>query len=192
MAEQLTLKDTFKDWQEKINAMAAEVNDIQVEIDGIEDTMAEPGSFGFNQPASSGLVVRIFGGKVRDGSLIETLADADITLAADSTNVVCIYKRTGNPAYMTVYTLDNLPEEFVIPVGKFVTSATAVTAYEDLRTQYNTASGSAGSAAGVLQFDKLIERDMEVPSNRNALSISPIVADGVTVTINDTSTWVVL
>lgn len=192
MAEQLVLKDTFSEWQTKINAMANEVNAIQLNIDDIEADMAEPGPFGYNVAGTTGRNVSIFGGKLRDGSLIETLATATVTLAASAVSVVCIYKRTGTPASIVSYTLANLPNEYVIPLGKFTTNATAITAYEDLRTAYNTASGSAGSASVILQFDKLIERDMEVVATRNGLSISPEIANGVTVTVNASSTWVVL
>jgi len=195
MIEHLNKNDTFKDWQRKINLMVDSVEQAGLDVDQIREDVQDfvsKGAFAYDSGRSAGLNAFIIGGSIRDGSQVEKIADASVTLTASSTNVACIFKRTGSPAYLTVYTLNNLPNEFVIPVAKFVCDASSVTAYEDLRTQFNTASGSAGSASGVLQFDKLIERDVSIPATRNALSIGPEVADGVTVVVGESSTWVVL
>lgn len=195
MIERLNQNDTFKDWQQKINSMVDSVEQAGLDVEQIREDVQDfinKGAFAYDVEKSAGLTVNIIGGKIRDGSQVEYVADVDVTLTASTTNVVCIFKRTGNPAYVTVYTVDNLPSEFVIPVAKFVCDASGVTSYEDLRTQFNTASGSAGSASGILQFDKLIERDVEIPVTRNALSVGPVVADGVTVVVGESSTWVVL
>lgn len=53
-------------------------------------------------------------------------------------------------------------------------------------------SGPSGSAKAILLFDKSISSDIIIESDNNALSVSPTVEDGVTVTVSEGSVWVVL
>lgn len=181
----LELKDTFGEWREKINDLVSTVN---TQGDQIGELEATP----FGVTSATGLTISLLGGRVRDGSDIETLANQDLVIFDNATNVIVIYKKTNAPAALQVYAIADLPKEFVIPVQAIVTSGGVVTTVTDLRTAFNTASGSAGSAAGILQFDKLIETDVVIPANRNGLSISPIVAPGVTVEVTPSSVWVIL
>lgn len=182
----LELKDTFGEWRVKINDLVTIINDSSNQIDNL--TARTP----FSIVSHAGLSVSILGGRVRDGSDIETLLDSSISLLASKTNIVAIYKRPRVPAELRVYDIALLPKEYVIPLYSVATSATVVTAVVDLRTSYNTASGSAGSASSILQFDKAIEADVLIPANRNGLSVGPEVNTGVVVEVSSGSTWVVL
>lgn len=189
-ANTLELNDTFGQWREKINDMVGIINQQSIDIADLEAAFNAPTPFGIS--SVSGLTANLIGGRVRDGSVVETLTNAALALTANDINVICIYKKTGEPAEFQVHLLSELPTEHIIPLHSVTTNATSVTASADLRTQYNTASGSAGSASSVLQFDKLIENDVIVPEDRNALSIDPVVGAGVTVTVSPNSVWVVL
>jgi hypothetical protein len=184
MALHLEFQDTFSTWRDKINDSIDQVNTIE--------TTLNESAFSYKSSLTSGRTVKFFGGKVRDGSVVETLADPTITLPASSTCYVVINKETGVTPTMSAYTEANLPVKNVIPIAKFTTSASAVTSFSDLRTQYNTASGTTSSSSGVLQFDKLIAKDVTVGTLQNALSISPVVDSGVTVTVSTDSIWVVV
>jgi hypothetical protein len=185
MATKLEFPDTFSQWKDKINALIDEFD--QFIIDEVT-----PGTFGYDSALTSGLNVTITSGKIRDGSVVETVASDVVTLLPSTTNIVVVYKRTGDVPVFQVYDIANIPEQYVLPIAQFTTDATSVTGYTDLRTEFNTASGSTSSASGVLIFDALIDRDTEVPTGKNALSVAPTVVDGVTVTVADGSEWVVL
>jgi len=182
----LELKDTFGEWRVKINDLFTIINDASNQIDDL--TSRTP----FSIVSHAGLSVSILGGRVRDGSDIETLLDSSISLLASKTNIVAIYKIPRVPAELRVYDIALLPNEYVIPLYSVATSATVVTSVVDLRTSYNTASGSAGSASSILQFDKAIGADVLIPANRNGLSVGPEVNTGVVVEVSSGSTWVVL
>lgn len=181
----LVFTDTFSQWRDKINDLVDIVNTQGGQIDELESTP-------FGIVSATGLTISLLGGRVRDGSDIETLPNQDLVMLPNETNIVVIYKKTNEPAALQVYAIADLPTEFVIPVQAIVTGASSVTSVSDLRTAFNTASGSAGSAAGILQFDKLIENDVVIPANRNGLSIDPTVDLGVTVEVTPGSVWVVL
>lgn len=185
-ATPLEFQDTFSQWRDKINGMVGIINQQSVDLESLLSNTP------FSISSVVWLTANIIGGRVRDGSDIETLADQPLSLHPNETNIVVIYKKTNEPAELQVYRISELPAEFVIPIHAITTDSSTAVSAADLRTQYNTASGSAGSASGVLQFDKLIENDVVIPSNRNGLSIDPTVAPGVTVEVTEGSVWVVL
>lgn len=185
MAQTLLQNDTFSEWLTKINTLVSEYN-------AFFDSNVIPGSFGYDITNTSGLSVAITGGRVRDGSEIETVADDVITLPASETTIIAIYKRSGDPAEILAYDVGNLPEQFVIPIAIFVTDTDSITSYSDLRTEFNTASGSSTSASGVLLFNKSIDRDITIDDTHNAISVDPTVESGITVTVNPNSVWVIL
>lgn len=189
MVEELVFQDTFSDWKDKLNVLINSHNDNQQNLD---DSGDDGRAFAYNKKTSSGLVVNINGGRVRSGSNVETIADTAITLPANSVRVLSIYKVDGVAPSLVLHAQNALPEKYIIPVGIFTTNASSVTAYSDLRTRFTTASGTSSAASGVLQFDKLIDLNLTIPPEKNALSISPTVSDGVTVTVSEGSTWVVL
>ncbi|MNN49390.1 hypothetical protein D3C81_1639120 [compost metagenome] len=150
------------------------------------------GPFTYNRVASTGRVVSIYGGNVRNGSTVEFVLNATLTIPANSTRILAITKVGDAPASLQLYATNAVPEKNVIPVAIFTTNATSLTAYTDLRTQFIMASGTASSANAVLQFDKIIDLNVTIPVNKHALSIDPTINDGVTVTVSDGSVWVVL
>lgn len=185
MATQLTANERFADWLVKINALITEFNSFY-------SSSVVPGSFGFNDPASTGLTAVITGGKIRDGSEIETVSGVSLTLPAASSTIVAINKRSGIPAQILMYDVSEVPEQYVIPIGLFVTDTNSITSYSDYRTEFNTASGSSSSASGVLLFNKIIDMDVTVGPDQNAISVDPTVNPGVTVTVDPDSVWVIL
>ncbi|AND75044.1 hypothetical protein pf16_121 [Pseudomonas phage pf16] len=189
MINELTVADTFSEWMDKLNDLIDSHNN---DSQAVNEQLPYIRAFSYDTKLSSGLVVRINGGKVRSGSLVETIADQSITLPANSVRVLAIYKVQGVVPTLQLYATNAVPERYVIPIGIFTTNGTVVTAYTDLRTQFTTSAGDATAASGIMQFDKLIDTNIVVPSNKNALSISPTVAEGVTVEVSDGSIWVVL
>ena len=183
MTTQLETKDTFQEWLTKLN-------DFISAYDTFIINEFTPGKFGYDPNQSSGLDVYITGGSVRDGNTIESIAAGTVTLTASSINYVCIDKRSGDTPSISVYTV--LPEKYVIPVAKFVTSTAAVSSYDDLRTDFISGPGTDSSVSGVLQLDKIIDKDVTIPATKNALSVDPTVDTGVTVTVDPDSVWVVL
>lgn len=189
MIEELVFTDTFSDWKDKLNAL---IDSHNADSQTLSDIGEEGRSFTYNKKTSAGLVINVNGGRVRSGSVVETIADTAITLPANSVRVLAIYKVDNAAPSLVLYAQNALPDKYIIPVGIFTTDATKLTAYSDLRTRYTTASGTTSAASGVLQFDKLIDLNMTIPADKNALSISPTVAEGVTVTVSEGSIWVVL
>lgn len=182
MAQEILLNDTFTRWMQKINEMTREVNQLVVDP-----------NVGFSYDvASVGLNAKIFSGKFRDGSSVEVIPDFLVGLPPSTSSVVCIYKKPGDAAIIKAYKTAEVPTKFVVPLWGFQTSASSIIAYTDLRTEFATSGGTAGSATGVLIFDKLIESDVNIGSEQGGLSIDPIVAPGVTVTVQTGGTWVVL
>lgn len=189
MVNELTVTDTFSEWMEKLNELVDSHNS---NSQAITEQMPYISAFSYNAKLSSGRVVRINEGKIRSGSSVETIAGQSLTLPANSTRVLAIYKVQGVAPTLQLYATNAVPERYVIPIGIFTTNGTTVTAYTDLRTQFTTSAGDVSASSGVLQFDKLIDTNILVPSNKNALSISPTVAEGATVEVSDGSIWVVL
>jgi len=192
MIEELAFVDTFSDWKNKLNGLINSHNTDSATLNELKESGDDGQAFTYNKKTSSGLVINVNGGRVRSGSVVETIADKAITLPANSVRVLAIYKIDGVAPSLVLYAQDALPEKYIIPVGIFTTNASAVTAYSDLRTRYSTASGTTSASSGVLQFDKLIDLNLTVPPEKNALSVSPTVAEGITVTVSEGSTWVVL
>lgn len=182
MLEKLQYSDTLAEWKEKINLLFDEFVITSEETD-----------FAFMEELSNNLDVFIRGGKVRDGSVVETISNETLTIPDNSTTIVAIYKRTGDPAELRVYDSINLPDRDIIPVWVFESNNGSIVDFVDLRTPFNTsAGGGASSAEGVLMFDKLISESVHVQSTQNALSVGPIVDNNVEVIVDESSEWVIL
>lgn len=55
------------------------------------------------------------------------------------------------------------------------------------------ADGGTLENSGMLQFSNTIAQNVTISSNKNALSVGTVtIADGVTVTVEDGATWVVV
>lgn len=186
MVNELAFSDTFSEWKDKINALIAE----HISFGNI--TLGITGPFAYNRLTSTGLNVVIFGGRVRNGSIVETMVDTVVALPPNTTRVLAIYKIDDVAPVLRLYVPTELPERNVIPIAIFTTNGLTFTAYTDLRTEFVMASGSAASASSILKFDKNVDINTTVQSTKNALSIDPIVNDGITVTIEDGAVWVVL
>lgn len=175
----LTPRDTFRQWYEKINAIV---------------TGQDFGSTGFYYDPSQddGLTITVLSGNVRSGSVVEVLPDSTFTLQPSAISVLCAYKGIGQPAEFRVYSVGQLPEYDVIPLWSFITSTNTIVEYSDLRTAF-VMSGSGTQQRGILFMDKTIDKDYVVDGNKNALSVGPItVLEGVTVTVDGSSEWVVV
>lgn len=192
MVSELTFADTFADWKVKINALVADHNASTQEFDDYVANLAVTGAFTYNRAATTGLNISIYGGNVRNGSVVEFLPNTTVTMPPNSTRVLVIYKIDNFAPVLQLHAVNAVPEKNVLPIAIFTTNATILTNYTDLRTQFSMSSGSAGSASGVLQFDRNIDLSISVPPNKNALSIDPTVSPGVTVTIEPGAVWVVL
>ena len=183
----LELKDSFGQWKDKINDMVTLINASENQINNLNTKTP------FSVTASSALNVTILGGRVRDNSVVETIADSVIAVNANNTNIIAIYKKSPAVASLMVYNLADLPEKFVIPLYSITTDLTDVVSVVDLRTAYITSAGSAGSDnSAVMQFDRLISENVTIAPERNGLSVAPVVAPGVTVNVSPGSVWVVL
>lgn len=194
MVEELVFSDTFSEWKDKINALVVDHLATAQELDDFvaTSTAVSGGPFGYKPALSVGLSLAVNGGNVRNGSTVEFLADTTVTLPASSTRVLVIYKIAGEAPSLQLWATNAVPDKNIIPIGIFTTNTTAITAYTDLRTQFSMSSGSASAAGSILQFDSLIDVNITIPSTKNALSVNPTVANGITVTVSNGSTWVVL
>ena len=184
-ATTLELKDTFNEWRTKINAMVNTINDSETKIDDIKNKSQ------FNLAGFSNLTVNMLGGRLRDGSMIEVIQPTSLAVFPQSLNIVCIYKKPNVPASLVVYKIADVPQQYIIPLFAVWANA-AITTVDDLRTEYNTASGSSASATSVLFFDKFVEENITIPAGRNGLSVDPVVNQGITVTVAQGSTWVIV
>lgn len=192
MVSELVFSDTFADWKTKINALVVDHNETAQNLDDYIAALAITGPFTYNRADTSGLNISVYGGNVRNGSVVEFLPNTTVTMPPSSTRVLVIYKIDNFAPVLQLHATNAVPEKNVLPIAIFTTNATQLTAYTDLRTQFSMSSGSAGSASSVLQFDKIIDVDVSVPATKNALSIDPTVNPGVTVTIEAGAVWVVL
>lgn len=185
MASPILLTDTFKQWIEKFNELNEDFQDVIV--------AGDTAGFSYDSTGSSGLGARILTGKVRDGSLVETLSTTIVPLNPTDIQVVVIYKKTGFAPEFQVFSEVDLPDRFVIPIALFQTNATDIVAYTDLRTQFIASAGSGGGASnGMIIMDRTIESDVTISAAQGAISVSPIVNPGVTVTVEPGGEWVVL
>lgn len=184
----LLLKDSFKEWLAKINlAMGT--------IDNIIENPEGSSVFAYDSSFTQGRTVRFLGGKVRAGSLVADVPQATFALEANTVYIIAIeYKASGPTFTLKAYKSTEVPVEEVIPVGSITTNATAVSQYVDLRTQYSfrDRSQDAELNSDVMFFDKSITRDVVIPTNKNAVSVSPVVENGNTVVVSEGSVWVVL
>lgn len=192
MVSELVFSDTFAEWKTKINALVQDHNETAQYLDDYVANLAVTGPFTYNRTATTGLNIAIYGGNVRNGSVVEFLNDTTVAMPPNVTRVLAIYKVDNFAPVLQLYATNAVPEKNVLPIAIFTTNSTVLTAYTDLRTQFAMSSGSAGSASSVLQFDKNIELDVTIPATKNGLSIDPAVMPGVTVTVSPGATWVVL
>jgi hypothetical protein len=185
MASPIALTDTFGQWVEKFNQLNADFNDVIVAGDNA--------GFAYDSVGTTGLNAAFTSGKVRDGSLVETVPEQTVTLAPSQVQIVAVFKQTGSAPTLEVYPSGSLPEKYVIPLAVFETDATSIIGVNDLRTMFIASAGSGdGASNGMLIMDKLISSSVTIATGRGAVSIDPIVDDGVTVTVADGATWVVL
>jgi hypothetical protein len=192
MVSELVFSDTFADWKTKINALVQDHIASTQEFDDYVANLAITGPFTYNRATTSGLSISIYGGTVRNGSVVEFLTDSIVIMPANSTRVLAIYKVDNFAPSLQLYATNAVPEKNVLPIAIFTTDSTQLTNYTDLRTQFSMSSGSAGSASSVLQFDKNIDLDVTIPATKNGLSIDPVVSPGITVTVSPGAVWVVL
>lgn len=181
-AQRWSLEDTFEHWLEKYNSF--------LDIAGNEI------NFRYLDTQTVGLVAKFGAGKVRNGSVVEDVAATTLTFPANSSIVVGAYKNTLElediPSVIAFYALGNVPEDFFVPVFAFVTGPTGIISVKDLRTPFSYGTGGGASSGALMFFDQHVIRDTTVPVLKNALSVSPIIDEGVTVTVSDGSEWVVV
>lgn len=175
--ELLQFTDTFSQWREKINALMS-----GFDLSG--------SSFTYDPSQSAGLNAYITNGQVRNNSRVETVESGTITLPASTISVVAIVLSEEEFEF-GVFELGSLPSRGVIPLWLFETEQGTIIGSMDLRTQFIYTSPSS-DVGPIMLFDKVISMDMVIPNNKNALSVSPTVEDGVTVTVEPGATWVVL
>lgn len=188
MATKIFLSDTFKQWLEKINLLNDEVANLS--ISGGTDL-----GFAIDVPGSSGLSVRLFSGRIRDGSSVYQLTPTTVLIPSAGRFIICAEKKKNIAPSLTVYEETAVPEKDVVPLWLIVSSASAVTDKLDLRTAIITSSGSGtgdASPKAIVFYEKEVTENTIIPSNYNALSISPKINQGVTVTVSEGSTWAVL
>lgn len=176
MPARLNQNDTFGEWLNKINSL----NDTYItsSFEWDEDT---------TYPA---LDFTVKAGKFRDGSNVVLLSQLTLTLPISTDSTIAIFTRLGEEAIIR-YDTSSLPDKYVIPLYRVITDGTDITTVTDLRT-WADVSGNASDADAILTFDKLIDRDFTISSSKNALSIDPTIDSGVTVTVDSSSTWVIL
>lgn len=175
--QQLQFTDTFSQWREKINALMSEF-------------ALSGSSFAYDPSQSAGLNAYIRSGQVRNNSAVETVDGSSITLPASTISVVAIVLLDEEFEF-GVFELDSLPSRGVIPLWLFETGLGTIIEVMDLRTQFIYTSPS-DEVGPIMLFDKVISADTVIPDDRNALSVSPTVEDGVTVTVEPGATWVVV
>jgi hypothetical protein len=182
MIEQILLNDTFTVWMNKINAMGQEVQSLT----------ADP-SNGFKFDTTSvGLNAKILAGKFREMSTVIDVPISVVSLPPSTTSVVCIYKKPGLPTQLVAHPISTVPSKYIIPLWGFQTNGTSIISYTDLRTPFVTPVATASSATSMLYFDRVIEASATVPAGQGAVSVSPTVNNGVTVTVEQGADWVVL
>lgn len=181
-AQRWSLEDTFEHWLDKYNSF--------LDIAGNEI------NFRYLDTETVGLIAKFGAGKIRNGSVVEDVPAVTLTFPANSSIVVGVYKEPDDiidiPSVISFYVLGSVPEDFFVPLFAFVTGPTAITTTKDLRTPFSYGTGGSSSAGAVMFFDQHVTRDVTVPVLKNALSVSPIVDEGITVTVSDGSDWVVV
>ena len=181
-AQRWSLEDTFEHWLDKYNAF--------LDIAGNEI------NFRYLDTETVGLVVKFGAGQIRNGSVVEDVAETTLTFPANSSIVAGVYKEPDDiidiPSIITFYVLGEVPVDFFVPLFAFVTGPTGITTTKDLRTPFSYGTGGSSSDVSVMFFDQHITHDVTIPTLKNGLSVNPTVDEGVTVTVSDGSDWVVV
>lgn len=171
----LKVEDTFNVWRLKINELM---------------TGTVVGSFDHDETNTTNLNFGVGSGKLRLGSQVVNVSNATVSIPVSQTSIVALYTDpTVNE--IRVYEESQVPKQYIIPLFRVISEVTEIISIEDLRTWVDL-SGSANDTDGILTFSQNISFDRLVPEGKNALSIDPVVEDGVTVTVSPNSTWVVL
>lgn len=180
-----TLQDSFETWMDKYNQF-------------VEKTGTEI-NFRYLETQTVGRVVKFGPGQIRNGSSVEDMIGATLTLPASSSVVVGVYKARNDdgstsPSVIAAYALGSVPENLFVPIYAFTTNATAVTAVKDMRTpfSYGTGAGSGSENGAVVLFDQHVTKNITIPTLKNGLSVAPIVDEGFTVTVSDGSEWAIV
>lgn len=181
------LNDSFEAWMTKYNNFVQRTGtEINFRLDSVPTT---------------GFIVKFLAGQIRNGSKVEDIPTTILNLSASSSIVVGVYKEIDpingveSPSIIKAYTLGTEPEGFFVPIYAFTTNATKITVVKDLRTPFsygNGGGGSSGTDDAIMMFNQHISKDTTIPTLKNALSISPVINDGITVTVSDGSDWVIL
>lgn len=171
--ENLSVQDTFASWVDKINT-------------------ALPGDFNIDYDLSDGLSLVVKSGTFTDGSRIQTLPQTTLVLPVSSSLLIAVVTVETNPRFEVYIQGDiSIPSANIIPVALVTTNATEITVVNDVRT-WASVSGGGTSSEGVLLFNATIVRDQIIPVGKNALSVEPTIAEGVTVTVSEGSVWTVV
>lgn len=172
-------KDSFEAWRNKYNALIDEpvINLFPIETD------------------TGSLDITVSGGNVRKAREHLVVADATLTLSATTADQYVVLQADTDftAATIEVYEFANLPSENdfnIVPLYNIETDDNGVISVEDLRAVFNF--GGGGKTESILKFDKNITEDTTITSEFNALSVDPTVANGVTVTVDQDSVWVIL
>lgn len=176
MPLRLNQNDTFGQWLDKIN--------------NLNDTFITS-SFEWDEDNTyPALDFTVKSGKFRDGSNVVLLNQITLTMPISTDSTVAIFTRVGEEEIIR-YDTSALPDKHVIPLYRVITDGTDITNVTDLRT-WADVSGNASDANAILTFDKIVDRDITIPSTKNAISVDPVIGSGVTVTVDSSSTWVIL
>ena len=165
----LSVNDTFAKWVEKLN-------------------IAMKGDFDIDYDTSSGLDLVVKKGVFTEGSRYVELPLTTLTLPTNSELFVCVLTNENDPK-VTFYIVGDvaIPASEIVPIA-IVTTTSEITSVNDIRT-WASVSGGGTAAEGLLVMNATIVRDQTVPAGKNAISVEPTVADGVTVTVSDGSVW---
>lgn len=171
----LTTYDDFKTWRDKINGAFDEPTH---------------SAFSYVVDESSALDVTINAGVYRNNVDYTTIIKTIVSLQANQTNVICVDTRIEGSEVIESFILGSVPD-FCIPLFEFITNNTDVVSYTDLRSwgQTNT---KANKTSVVVFADNSIDENMTIPAGKSAFSVSPTIAPGVTVTVEDGAYWAII
>jgi hypothetical protein len=178
MLEKISKNDSFVSWREKINA--------------IIDQQTEIISFNIDTDASVGLNLSILGGRVREKSEVNVIEDTIITLTHSTTHYVGISLDIQYNPVIVAGPIADKPQSDYIHLYEVDTNADQIINVIDLRTIFNAADISTttiDTASAIVQFEKSIFANFTITDTKNALSVSPTIEDGITVTVSDNAIW---
>lgn len=167
----LSVNDTFAKWVEKLN-------------------IAMKGDFDIDYDTSSGLNLVVKQGVFTEGSRYVELPSTTLTLPTNSELFVCVLTNEANPE-ITFYEVGDvaIPASEIVPIA-VITTTTEITNVKDIRSWASVSGSGGGTAAeGLLVMNATIVRDQKIPTGKNAISVEPAIADGVTVTVEDGCVW---